>query len=256
LYSAGAPCAYFKRGRCVSPLTRHSWAVHDAAVLAAGRLLGPPRVLPGRAWLATALRVAAVYHDLGKAAESFQREGRSFRLHEHVGALILWMAAEKASREGNKGLAAVLMVAAGAVARHHAAMQGRHPVEIAESSKDLQDIVELAKQIPPGTPSLLAQGYISTVIEEALAEARSEIDMRRARHIIEAIKDMRYYDWDLLLDTMMVTGTIIVADILVSSIQRSDRVTKSYARSWMRELSINQRRLNKLIAAVNRPTLP
>ena len=254
MYSDGAPCAYFQEGRCVSHLTKHSWAVHEAAMLVAGRLLGAPRVL-GRGCLERALRVAAVYHDLGKAAVSFQGEGRSFRLHEHVGALILWVAADEASKRGHTGLARVLMVAAGAVARHHAAMPGRHPVEVAESTGDIKAIAGLAREVPPGTPGLLAGGSIPVLLEGALARIRRGLSYQEARGIVERVKDMRHYESDLLTDTIMVAGALIVADILVSSVERNTQVTKSYARSWMRELGISMGTLQQITRHPSKPTL-
>ncbi len=251
------PCAYFNMGGCVSKLTHHSWAVHDAAVLAAERLLGRPRELPSRAWLELALRVAAVYHDLGKAAVSFQRQHRSFRLHEHVGALILWRAAEKVSPrgDGDAVLAKTLMVAAGAVARHHAAMLDRHPAEVLRNSRDIQNIARLAREVPPGVPSLLAGGSIPATIEEALGKVRAGLSLQEAGRIAKAILDMLYFERDLLADTMMVAGTLIVADILVASVERNDEVSKSYAKSWMKELGISMEKLQQITRDPSKPTL-
>jgi len=259
------PCAYFENEQCVSPLTRHSWAVLLVARQAvAPRLLGPSReldMIACKGSLKRALDIAAVYHDLGKAANRFQQNRRSFRLHEHVSAVILWETAEMAMDQDEEGLAVILKVAAGAVARHHAAMQGRHPAEIVMQGEKntFSEISSLVQDVPLNTPDLLANGRIPGLIHRALEKLQNDGTHGNLYYVVrkrmDEILEMRHYNHDLLTDTIIVAGTLIVADILVSSMERSNKVTKSYAKSWMRELEISEKKLGDLINNARKPCL-
>ena len=131
------PCAYYDREtRTCYPLHEHSRNVARAiGTLFQERLSKTPPAaripfLSGR--LLEAGVIAGALHDIGKASRHYQERLQSgspggFWLHEYIGSLILAEAASTLIMRDKRPEAAVLLLAAGAVARHHAAMRNRHP---------------------------------------------------------------------------------------------------------------------------------
>lgn len=159
------------RGREVT-LGEHSAAVRDAAEALFGARQRPSRL--GREWLRffglaadrfeaflLNLKLAALFHDLGKANDRFQaslrRQGEQAIRHEHLSGLLLWREPMRSWLERRREFGVDVEVVTSAVISHH--LKANH-VEFAKrliegdprftvfaSAPDFADCVELAAEL-------------------------------------------------------------------------------------------------------------
>lgn len=281
------PCAYYDEQKHIChPLLAHARNVSRAVTTLFGDRLSttPPAArLPGLSErLPEAGVIAGALHDIGKASrlyqERFQRgQAGGFPLHEYLGALILAKASRKLRLQDMREEAAALLLAAGAVARHHAAMKDRHPTVLIgkisphpgeQQDKHLNTIHSAAAQLDPdealrATPLDLIPGWARRPIEEAArsirAMSRGEIAEALktsipAQSLAEKIAGNRHtspliqaHDKErarhaVTAHLYRLSGALIVADILVAGCERrpGEGPEKAYATSWIKELLPNQ----------------
>jgi len=256
------------------PLQRHLCCVAEALrVYMARRLVARvPAVawFEGHTWRGSVLDaglLAAALHDVGKASRYYEGK-RSFYLHEAVSAvfavgLYRWLVGA-----GSRA-APVALLAAMAVARHHAAMRGRLPRELAGNTKSLTIIAEAlgafeaGDMVSAGIHDLLGETVLAVLVGEYVDLAR-QAPVARARVVGERLRQLAAprelasamggevsgeYAGALV---SMVTGALIVADVLVAGVEgREDEGRRSgvrgdeagdesgapaYARHWAEEL--------------------
>ncbi len=262
-------CAYYDvaEKKCYS-LREHNWRVARALQLLFNNQLEamtPWNRVLRRAGLSTAEAgvAAALLHDLGKASKYYQEklgEGYGFRYHEHVSAYTLLAAAKLLEKRGDRLSAATLLLAAGAVARHHAAMKGRHVLELTSSPwavrsratvKACSTIAEAVRGLrgaEPGEVTVLKALPLAarTAIEEALRKGPSYVlgsePCSELSKLLIGPGDGSGIGWAIAtLATRIlgagreekrllaraasaaiytVTGALIVADILVAGLER------------------------------------
>ncbi|GBF08719.1 tRNA nucleotidyltransferase [Aeropyrum pernix] len=206
--------------------------------------------------------LAAVFHDAGKSSSLYrvwaERGKASFAMHEHVSALTLLKGFEEISRESGSGCTTVARIAASALARHHTAMKGRHPDDVARGgSKAVKTIVEASSKLSPDlAPSSVPVNTLEKLAREGFTRA-AEAGSKG----VETVKSHLYYTTTegirkqaraigintvneamLLAAVQTVAGALIVSDILVAWRERGeeDRPAKAYATSWMRELEARE----------------
>ncbi|MCS7106507.1 MAG: CRISPR-associated endonuclease Cas3'' [Acidilobaceae archaeon] len=149
------------------------------------------------------LLLAAALHDLAKASPryyyAFLKKGSgkiSFMYHELASAYIVYRSAVHESREMRR----IFWTAAKVIARHHAAMEGRHPQDIGKvrGGESLSDVRERVSSILQGLWQPEAQKVVDKVIEEVrskLEESSSRFtgyvanEMRAARDMLDHVRD-------------------------------------------------------------------
>ncbi|MEB3860028.1 MAG: HD domain-containing protein, partial [Desulfurococcales archaeon] len=120
------------------PLDDHNSAVASAIALVFSNRLRRSKLLSRRldeimeaeCSLCVASVLSGALHDIGKSSPKYQEgigRGASFWLHEMVGASIIVEAGELLIEKGNYRGALLMRLVSWAVARHHSAMEDRHP---------------------------------------------------------------------------------------------------------------------------------
>ncbi len=245
------------------PLDRHNAAVASAvdALLGerlrmAGLLAGPlaeATGLPGGEALWTSAVLAGALHDVGKASPHYAGRG-SYYGHELVGAALLLEAALGVWRDSPGG-ALLLALAAWAVARHHAAMQGRHPLKAARGGGIVRAAASavralarapgcLSLGLPPEVRGTRLEGLLLDALERLGANtgrlpslAQSLATYQGVEALAEKAPGMGAQRWAALVSAA--SGAVIVADILVASSEgrdTDDRGGRAYVVAWLDEL--------------------
>ncbi len=255
------PCSFVDdRGECMG-LREHSVRVaYSIAKLLGPRLslrrLAAGTVLGGISSVSPLLGLgvlAGLTHDLGKSSSHYREKGgRAYPMHEHVSALALHMAARKAGDKGLIVLSEFLNLAAATVARHHAAMECRHPDDLGwdKCSRRIYTIVKASKGLEPGDAVRgsavdLAPIWLRRYLQESISASsqlksgmiNSILAHSQTPCIVEGRGCYRTSGTRALRIVQTVAGALIVADILVAWSERGDLSEgKPYARSWMNEL--------------------
>lgn len=204
------------------------------------------------------LVLAALLHDVGKASSIYgPREGESratYPMHEHVSSHLVGLkvldsySSDRGSMECSRGLRLVAAV----IARHHSAMQCRHPDELDGHEcwwgrRRLQEAVagitrERVLEALPGRVRGIVEdlGLVRGGSQEDLDKTlRMTISMTTSRGILQSL-GRSLGSW-VLPSVQALTGALIVSDILVAWRERCDggecgEPDKAYARSWLSEL--------------------
>ncbi len=265
------PCAYYDPKGCLS-LAEHNTNVAGALHALFYERLRPQTPLATRISEASgvseplykAAMLAAISHDVGKASPYYQEnlaEEGSFYLHEHVSAAILYEAMQPLIAEGLMGPALILLMAAGAVSRHHAAMRGRHPNDLERDTVNHRRIARaLAVMGREHLESAIMPGLIPRDLRGLLLEG---VDSA-TKHALESGAN---YAWSIISNTtssglksanmvgkgkltgdmivvavQAIAGALIVADILVAGAERRGLgdPSRAYSLSWQRELNAHE----------------
>lgn len=201
------------------------------------------------------LALSALLHDIAKASTLYRRRG-SFVLHEYASAVLVLRALEEVFRgmgvEGGKAAT----IAAAAIARHHSAMNDRNPMSIYARLRDPRGAAELVGMVRgilrginatdlyralPGPAGRLLASALSGAVEELSG------DSRRLKSLLDRcvqVSSLSYTGKRLLWS---ISGYLIVADILVASVERAGRVEKAYAKYWLTELGIGEDDVKRLV---------
>ena len=244
------------------PLARHLAGVAGLAATTLGPRLSvdtpAARVLreatgTGRPLLVASV-LAGLLHDLGKASTAYCGRPGSYWLHEHASAILVAEASNILATRGERGLAALLMLAAQAVSRHHAAMEGRLPRQVAGNSGRLEWLRRVlqgltSERLQEALPGDAPEG-LRRLLHQALNRAGR--GLRRWGYLsqilrsLDRVNSLGFYGvhlgaWTAALET--VSGALIVSDILVADAERrssDDRASPLYARIWASELGLRE----------------
>ena len=266
------PCAFHDPSRgCLSWLDEHNLHVAGAVVelfrerLTAGtpfnRRLDDATGINSTLYKATVL--AALLHDLGKASMLYQERG-SYRLHEHVSAMLIIEAGAHAGHSldlapatGGGGL--LYLLAAAIAGRHHSAMRGRHPLDLYESlsgpqgsGSPLRILAAAIGSLDPGMARAAVArglpGILGDAVTAAAERATGNLRAWSASYIGDRVGlYARLGGGDALQGRLLYpavhagTGALIVADILVAGLERRGDYPRGYIMYWMRELRAEQR---------------
>ncbi len=206
------PCAYYDRQReYCHPLYKHSLNVsRSIEYLFRDRLeVEPPAArIPGLTnRLLEAGIIAGVLHDVGKASIHYQKRVRigrpgGFQYHEYVGALVLSEASGLLMDEMKLEESALLLLAAGAVARHHAAMKNRHPTILLGGA-----ILGGISQGIGGERKRLADELYraASSLDQSLVEKGVPLELLppwAVEPVLEALEEITYLSRDAMISTL------------------------------------------------------
>ncbi len=291
----GIPYAYYSPAGPKVPLPQHHQAVAGVLVKLFADPLDVRRgMLLRLGWLEKSLRevsvgighplllasvLSASLHDLGKASQHYQRkikwlkqrDSLSFYGHEYVGFLILFEAYTMLSRQTVSerdqcldSMAQALRLASHAVARHHSAMEHRHPFNVDNALKDATrsdygitqaieravsslDLQQAASSIPPIVGNNLPQ--IDHQIREAVTSLKNLDQQALLDKLAQGLRDSlkntvshSHGVWDRFFPIALriVSGALIVADNIASHLERresDDQASPVHVRSWLSELA-------------------
>ncbi len=259
---AGRPCAFHVEGSgCISYLDVHNLNVARLLSALFSRRLKTKTLFnrmldeaTGVKWaLFKASIIAALAHDIGKASLLYQPKG-PYRMHEHVSAILLLEAAgvlgfnlDEANSEGGPGL--LYMLAAAVVGRHHAAMKGRHPLEVGTERErsSIYTIVRALKNLDPGFIEAgidsRMPGWFRDVLVEAAIKAGKQARMNGVAYVHDKIplyaspgNGSEQLEGILKPSVQAGSGALIVSDILAAYTERRNDHPKGYVSYWIREL--------------------
>ncbi len=267
--------AYLEKGKG-TPLPVHLRSVGELSCRVVGSLAAPrrsPYSVLGERVGAGALRalqaaagLAGLLHDLGKASHYYQRDkkAKSFRGHELLSAAVAYGVYIEYAVSDNSSLEALLALAAWSVARHHSAMEGRHPRDAGKHANKgklayhpaYREAVKAAAKLEPKlAASILVEAYQPlAAIKEPLLEAAEIVASDPQGMLGEAarwlagteqasnILEVEAAEWLVLVET--VTGALIIGDVLVAGQERrsedeKESGWKAYAAAWLRELGLH-----------------
>lgn len=234
--------AYAEPGR-ISPMAQHAAEVarlvrrlFQRRIEVAERRLGLP--------MADIVHAAAVLHDMAKASRLYLREyeqrcmqGRgetAFHLHELAAAVLILHAARHVPHAD---------LTAHAIARHHAAMERRHPAQILESHHKRRDAVQRTRDVI----AELDPNDLRPLADACNPHCLQILDAVRARHgdipVDEYLTELAQPPKDpkKAAAVRIATGLITIADIIAAHAERrdtDDRLSKPYVRHWINELEL------------------
>ncbi len=203
--------------------------------------------------------LTALLHDIAKSSTYYLKRFMvskdtkiSFWLHELAGAVLIEMA--RISSTGFEGsLDRALKVIARSIARHHSAMNNRHPRQLINriSIKDLEDVLRnidpgfvnrIRKQIPCRYGNIgedfCDQVFqrLSEVIESINKDARFS---GKVNDILRSTAITRAGNIEELLAVYTVTGFLVIADNIAAHLGRGvsdDETSPAYIKHWVCEL--------------------
>lgn len=307
----GTPYAYYSPAGPKIPLPQHHQAVAGVLVkLFANPLDARRGMLLRLGWLEKPLRetfagikhplllasiLSASLHDLGKASQHYQRkikwlkqdDSLKFYGHEYVGFLVLIEARTIISQKLISGkdqckdsMEQILRLAGHAVARHHSAMEHRHPSKLNyvlndNSQRDygikqaivratsLLDLQQVVSSIPPIIKNSLPQ--ISQRIGDAVTILKNLDQLTLVSKLAQGLADSlggsespTYVVRDKFFPIALkiVSGALIVADNIASHLERresDDQTSPVHVRSWLSELAPSPGDIEELELIVKNP---
>lgn len=264
---------YRERSRqpVIEPLHRHLLITSALSVELFKDRLGviEKRIRWERGELVAIMSLAALLHDVAKSSryylERFKESGDtkiSFWLHELAGAVLLEMAriSSTGSAEYEGSIDRALRVIARSIARHHSAMDDRHPGQLIDrvlgDRNSMRYLENILRSIDPGFVDSLRGlipcrygsigGDFCDKVFQRLGDAIESIneddrlsgkvhDILRSRIIAKAGSHV-----DELLAVHTVTGFLVIADNIAAHLGRGvsdDGTSPAYVRHWVCELS-------------------
>jgi len=259
---------HLKRVAC---LNKCLFSNRVSAVLARLELMGchNSTVIASRSEANDLLYVTGLLHDLGKAS-SFYLSGTSdvdckisFHNHEHVGAVVILLAGKQEDLEAYHRAT----LAASIIARHHSAMEGRHPWMLGKKTGRDSDIDRIAKAVTelrrdedtrlklsnmlkdelPAVASAEWKKLLDAIINELLhPDSSIEVNTGVVKELVNRYKfdrEVENVDMDcwrgLLALLKSASGALIVSDILEASTSRGGYggFGRAYVNYWLRELN-------------------
>lgn len=207
--------------------------------------------------LEAVLTGAALLHDVGKASyyykEKMKSPGRiSFYLHEAVWSLVVYSVARRAIDETrDERTFNYLDLVARVIARHHAAMECRHPIDLVRHCrKEVYILREVLKGLDADTVAGLLAGLDG--VASGLGVPAAAWGLLKDRDLLKEASNMavKYAERDIvsLASTTSspppvgpIVGMLIVADVMVASFLEcrtsDDRMAPAYALHWRSELA-------------------
>jgi len=257
---------HLKRVAC---LNKCLFSNRVSAVLARLELMGCRNhtIIASRSEANDLLYVTGLLHDLGKASSFYlSRTGDadckiSFYNHEHVGAIVILLARNQEDLEAYYRA----ILAASIIARHHSAMEGRHPWMLGKKTgrdRDMKDIAMAVTELLRNEDTRLKlsgilKGGLSVVASEEwrrlldaiikLLDSGSSIEANAGdvKELVNAYKfdrEVENVDMDCWRGFMALlksaSGTLIVSDILEASASRGGYggFGRAYVDYWLKEL--------------------
>lgn len=217
--------------------------------------------------LGVLLAGAALLHDVGKASEHYREQAKasgriSFYMHETAWSLVLYSVARRVLDDRQDvGVFEYLDFTARVIARHHAAMECRHPVDLVRRCHERLSIVRrVVEKLDEGiVAGLLGElkcvasdlgvprAVWSILLDESLLRQAKGEAVRCAERDITLLASMR----EDFVAVASLSGMLIVADVVVASFfegrASDDRAAPAYALHWRGELA---GRLSKLKSGV------
>jgi len=239
-----------------------------SAVLARLELMGCHNytIIASRSKAGDLLYVTGLLHDLGKASSFYLSRTSdvdckiSFYNHEHVGAIVVLLAIIQENPEVQNRAT----LAASIIARHHSAMEGRHPWMLGKKTgkdRDMKDIAMAVTELLRDEDTRLKlsgilKGGLSAVASEEwrrlldaivkLLDSGSsiEVDAGVVEELVSRYRlDGRAEDdmdcWRGFMTLLKsASGALIVSDILEASASRGGYggFGRAYVNYWLREL--------------------
>lgn len=199
--------------------------------------------------LVEAMYTASLLHDIGKSSIYFLNKFKSsvsakvsFMYHELVGALLL-ESAVMSSNDMDETTIKLIRIIARAIARHHAAMEDRHPAKF-----DHVDIENL-KNILNG----INIDVIDSLYKISQCESKEYYLCNRAIKGLKEVLEKRKFDIKASLNqikrlgdereeasaVLVISGFLVVADNIAAHAARGtsdDRISPAYIMEWISEL--------------------
>jgi len=241
-----------------------------SAVLARLELMGCRNytIIASRSEAGDLLYVTGLLHDLGKAS-SFYLSGTSdadckisFHNHEHVGAVVILLAGRQENLEAYYRTKLVASI----IARHHSAMEGRHPWMLGKKTGGNSDIDRIARAVTELRRDEDTRLKLSNMLKDELSAVASAEWKKLLDAIInellhpgssievntEVVKDLvNEYKFDkevgnidmdcwrgFLALLKSASGALIASDILEASASRGGYggFGRAYVDYWLKEL--------------------
>ncbi|MDW8082661.1 MAG: CRISPR-associated endonuclease Cas3'' [Sulfolobales archaeon] len=224
------------------------------------------------------LLASALLHDVGKASYYYRKGFRntcrlSFPMHEHVWSLVLYSIANVVlHRNGNTGLSDKLVMTARVISRHHAAMIGRHPVDISirmrghsgfgaarvesvrRPLKDLDPslVANLLSSLMQKFPALANSNIWNALVNQALVSSGKKGAINNICGDMKRLANLENLPLKKSVAIKSLSGMLIVSDILAASLVEKrvsdDGIAPAYVIHWVNEL---RSKLRKCLPCVN-----
>ena len=237
-----------------SPLRCHNAAVGAGIYILFRERLGLDGVdkrlgeCPMKGCLLLSSALAGALHDVGKSSPHYRDLG-SFRGHEILSAMIVYEASNilLELERSLKWEALIMRIASWAIARHHAAMEDRHPSSLRpdlheEAQKAMDRLAREPGCLLESLPRAVRDSSLASVLVRAL-ESLGKEEILNTRRITSVNKDILSpwgldpKKWASLV--AIAAGALIVSDILVAGYEgrnTDEGAGRVYVRWWHREL--------------------